>query len=483
MLMHAIGTLKPQGICLIPEDQLRIISHMNFEDDLRLQQAVRSVEAAALGIPLREALASELDIVERAQQRGWFTPDEDETVRMRYRAYLSSRSALLSTLEQIEGTLRSKNHDWATHLPYFVTAFTAACLMIRGSLFIIELAKKRPVIWKKLDEAESRFGLPRKTFTQLHKAATHPARQKQFQAAVEFYRQHREEIHALRSSPLISPLIALLIEEEPFMERSAGTVWKNRLFYRWFSFLRSHRSGYRKVMFHLFRWSGSAIAELRQPRIKASGAPKRITEEQRQQLLSMAQPGDVFVTRHDDAMSNLFLPGFWPHAALHLGSASDLEATCGKLPAPVKARYRENHRFLEAKKDGVRFRAGEETLRVDACLLLRPPLQEQDLAEALSRALTHEGKLYDFLFDFRTADRLACTEVIYRTYHGYGSIAFELIQKAGRACIPAENLIDQALACGFTLVAACNVEDGAIRYGEEAHRDLQASRQASAASL
>lgn len=444
--------------------------------DPRLINAVRSIESAAQGIPLRDDLEAELAIVERAQQRGWFTPDEDEMVRTRYSQYLSSRTALLITLEQIESTLRHAHVKWSEHLPAFTAAFTAACLMVRGSSFIIELAKKRPVIWKKLDEPEPRFGLPRSTFSNLHKAATDRRRRQQFQFAIEFFQQHREEILSMRADPIIAPLIHILQEEEQQLAWQQEKLWRRRMFYRWFSFLSSHRSGYRRVMFHLFRWSGSAIAELRQPGVKPSGAPKRISTQQREELLALARPGDVFVTRHDDAMSNLFLPGFWPHAALHLGDHHELEQVIGKIPAPIKPRYKEHIRFLEAKKDGVRFRPAEETLHVDACLLLRPPLHADSLRDALARSLSHEGKKYDFLFDFRTTDRLACTEVIYRTYHGYSPISFELIAKAGRVCIPAENLIDQALACGFTLVATCNVTPFTIHQGEAALADLASSR-------
>lgn len=483
ILFHTNILLKTRYISPLEILAFKKIHSYDFitmrEDDSRLQNAVRTVEAAVLGIPLRENLSIELAMAERAQQRGWFTPDEDEAVRACYSYYLSSRSALLTTLSQLEDTLKNNRRDWESQLPYFVTAFAAACLTIRGSLFIIELAKKRPVIWKKLDEAESRYGLPRKTFTSLHKAATLPARRRQFSLAVTFYDEYREQIYALAENPLMAPLIEILKAEEPFMNRNADQVWRSRLFYQWFSFLRSNRSGYHKVMFQLFRWSGSAIAELRQPGIKHHGAPKRINEAQRQQLLALARPGDVFITRHDDAMSNLFLPGFWPHAALHLGSPTDLVSLVGPLAAAVVSRYKPDHRFLEAKKDGVHFRSGEETLHVDACLLLRPPLGDPHMAEALLRALSHEGKLYDFLFDFRTTDRLACTEVIYRTFHGFGPVQFQLIQKAGRACIPAENMIDQALACGFILVASCNVTEGRVNLGENALADLALSRKQS----
>jgi hypothetical protein len=444
--------------------------------DITLSRALRSVESAALGIPSRTSLSEELQIVERAQERGWFTPDEDERVRARYGQYLSARMALLTTLQQIETMLTGMKRGWTENLPYFATAFAAACLMVRGSTFIIELARTRPVVWKKLDEPEQRFGLPRYTFSALHKAATHRKRRRQFQDAVAFYRTHREEIIAFSVQEGFSGLIEILRAEETHLAAAEQRIWRGRLWYHWFSFLSTHRAGYRRVMFHLFRWSGSAIAELRQPGIKPAGAPKRITAQQRHALLDLARPGDVFITRHDDAMSNLFLPGFWPHAALFTGTKEQLEAVTGPLPPSQRLRYRESTRFLEAKKDGVRLRDAEETLAVDACLILRPPLSDPSLGEALTRALTHEGKLYDFLFDFRTADRLACTEVIYRTYHGYPPVDFHLIQTAGRACIPAEEMIDQALACGFTLIATCNVMDGTIHTDEEALADLHHSR-------
>jgi hypothetical protein len=107
------------------------------------------------------------------------------------------------------------------------------------------------------------------------------------------------------------------------------------------------------------------------------------------------------------------------------------------------------------KKDGVRNGPAAETLEVDACVVLRPPLTAEEIETGLARAREHEGKLYDFLFDFRTADRLVCTEVVYRGFHGIGAVRFRLEETGGRLCLPAESLVDQALECGFTVVATC----------------------------
>jgi hypothetical protein len=393
-----------------------------------------AVLAAARSLPTEASLAEELAIIEAAQTRGYFPPDDDEAVRLRYRQYLSLRAALLGTLRELMETSGVAEKDWRQRLPAFVTAFAAACILVHATGFLTRLAATHSVLWKKLEEDDLRLGLPRKTFSRLYRESVSPLVLARFQAAAEFYHDQEGPIRALAVHPALAPMVALLKKEQPWIERRRRDAVKRHLEYRWFSFRRRHRSLWRQAMFGLFEAAGCAIADLRQPGVKPPNAPKAITPELRSALLERARPGDVFVTRHDDALSNLFLPGFWPHAALYLGEG----------------------RFLESKKDGVRNRPAEETLEVDACVVLRPPLGPAEIATGLARALEHEGKLYDFLFDFRTADRLVCTEVVYRGFHGIGPVNFRLEEVGARLCLPAESLIDQALACGFTVVATCH---------------------------
>ena len=70
-------------------------------------------------------------------------------------------------------------------------------------------------------------------------------------------------------------------------------------------------------------------------------------------------------------MSNLFLPGYWPHAALYIGDTQERRELGVQLTEVEAPRTEECH-FLEAKKDGVLLRRIEETLNVDAFMVLRP---------------------------------------------------------------------------------------------------------------
>ncbi len=405
--------------------------------------------AASNALPTHEDLGAAHQCLEAANRRGYFLPDEDEFVRQRYSQYLGLRAAMLETLAELGEAAGRGAVEWRDRLPVFAAAFAAACVLIRADRYLVDLAAGRPVVWKKLDEEEVRAGIPRKTFTAIYKVVSDPVNLQRFLQAADFYGKQREEIRALAGDPVLGPVVDLLMAEEPRIERRRRDVVKRRVSYRWFSFLRRNWSAWKKVMFGFFEISGRAVADLRQPGVKPSGAPKRISGELRKALLELVRPGDVLVTRHDDALSNLFLPGFWPHAALYLGTAAELE----QLGIPVPAGEGEGPWFLESKKDGVQIRPAVETMAVDALVVLRPPLKDGELAAAIRRAVSHEGKPYDFLFDFRTADRLVCTEVIYRAYHGIGPVSFHLEEVGGRLCLPAEEFLNQGIDCGFRIIA------------------------------
>ncbi len=442
--------------------------------DPRILRGARAVLAAAG--PARAGL--DLPFLADAAARGWFTPAEDETVRIRYAQYLSVRAALLAALFSAEDACSRAAGGWLARLPAFSVALAAACLLLRQSRGLAPQALACPLLGRKLDEASPCHGIPRKTFARMLRAATDPVRLLRFRKASAFYEENHTKIAVLAGDPALAPVVEMLAEEMAWVDARKREIFRRRLDYRWFSLLRRQRSAWKKSVFGLFEWSGRAIAELRQPGVKSSGAPKRITPELREKILRLARPGDVFVTRHDDALSNLFLPGFWPHAALHLGTEAQRAEIGLEAPPPLARRVRDPIRFLEAKKDGVRFRPPEDTLAVDALVILRPPLAPAELAAALARAMRHEGKLYDFTFDFRNADRLACTEVVYRAYHGAGPLAFSLIETGGRLCLPAEELIAQCLEQEFRVAAVCGLGKDAILTGIRAELALHASRTA-----
>jgi len=311
-----------------------------------------------------------------------------------------------------------------------------------------------------LDEAEPRFGIQRKEFTRVYRASTSASNALSFVEANLYWNKNREQFVAdYASDSIIGPFIYLIARDEPWVKTSADFYTKNLIRYRLHSFLRRNKSGLKQVTFALFKMSGGVISQVK---LSWSYRRKRVAPKVRHKLAKMMPPGDIIITRHDHAASNLFLPGFWPHAVLYIGTEKQRTELGLELDAKGKSSSDDEICFLEAQKDGVKFRTFSSTLAVDSCTVIRPKLEKIHIREALARAITHEGKEYDFEFDFRRSDKLVCTEVPYRAYHQCGHIQFELTTRAGRICLSAEDLLDKALDESFFDVIAI--------YGYRGHR-------------
>ncbi|MGJ8655892.1 MAG: YiiX/YebB-like N1pC/P60 family cysteine hydrolase [Akkermansiaceae bacterium] len=442
-------------------------------DECKIERTMEQVVSAAQAIPQERDLTAVIEDSVRASARSYYLPDEDDRLRSVFAAYLRARSILVESIDSIMPVLRNKL-NWRNELRTFAVGFTAGCLLVRSTKYIITLARQNPVIWNKLDESELRYGIERKTISRLYESLSSTKKMSQFHHATRFFESSKPEILALAElSELDQELILLLIEESPFIESRKRDYLRLRLRYRIYDIVRRNSSGYKKAMFQLFRLTGSAVAELKQPMKKSNSltkGTKRVTPEFLSEIRAHLIPGDIIITRHDDALSNLFLPGYWPHAAFYMGNPAQLET----LKIPISSSP--EHEIIESKKDGVKFRPLHETLNVDSFVVIRANLDPEYLSQAIQTAMSHAGKRYDFLFDFTKANRLACTELVYRAYHGVNGLQFSLNERSGRMCISAEDLIDQMIRSRkFDVHALFTEKTGKIIYQAEARAELEVS--------
>mgnify|MGYP000350823028 CR=1 FL=1 len=414
-----------------------------------LKDAARTLRASYAALPTPRDMAALRADSKAAEARGYYDPIEDERLREVYASYLGMRVAIWQTIQTLKPCFtRFKKGQRLSEgeLQAFGIAFCGAEIIVRTGEYLIGLAKDRDIVWKKLDEAELRYGLERKSFTRLYRQLTSNFTMRGFYNARDYFDANREAVMGAMATEELRP-IADILTTLNLPTASRGDHLKRYRRFVNFSLRRRSISAGRNTMFALFEATGSDIAELKIPLVKNIGAAKRVKPEVIETLKSQLQPGDVFITRHDDAMSNLFLPGFWPHGALYIGPPKARQA---RSIADVSDGYKQSLaagiNILEAKKDGVLLRPIEETLQVDAFVVLRPKLTEAQINDALTKGLSHAGKLYDFIFNFATSDRLVCTEVIYRAYHGVGPVDFALSTQAGRKCLSAEDFLNQAIA-------------------------------------
>lgn len=458
-----------------------VVSSTAVKDDRLIIASARAIQSLAPAVSGLANLSAEIAAADRAIRRGYFTPDEDELVRDRFAHYLGARAALLQTIHDLEPIAladpRGTVVDSDTRLRAFVIGYTAVCLLVRAASTLIDQLAGHSLVQRKLNEAEPCYGIGRKQYTSIYKSLTNPRNALRIREVRQAADQMRDEIDALADDPLMAPVIVQLREAEPFVQRRFRDYARMRLRYRLHSWRRRRASAAQQALFTMMELVSRVIADIHNP-----FAPDRLTGDMRRCIEDQLEPGDVLITRHDTAFSNLFLPGFWPHSSLHIGPAARRDAMRIEIDHERAARWVDPIRVLEARKDGVLFRPLTDTLAVDAALVLRPMLDSSLIARALSRAVRHEGKLYDFEFDFNRSDRLVCTEVVYRAYHGLGGIEFQLSQRAGKTVLTAEDIVTLALhRRGFEAVLLYGADRGdeSIYSGDDAMTRLTSIRAAS----
>jgi hypothetical protein len=191
------------------------------------------------------------------------------------------------------------------------------------------------------------------------------------------------------------------------------------------------------------------------------------TAQHRSHMDSQMIPGDIMLSRKNWYLSNVGLPGFWPHAILYIGAPDKFEAyfDAPEVLAYVKSltgraqtlsqylagqhevawlKYRtaspdEPIRVIESIKHGVLLNSFEQAFG-DYMVALRPRLSKVAKAQAMIEAFSHLGKPYDFSFDFATDHALVCTELVWRSYRpaqGKPGLNIALKKIAGRRTLPA----------------------------------------------
>jgi hypothetical protein len=200
-----------------------------------------------------------------------------------------------------------------------------------------------------------------------------------------------------------------------------------------------------------------------------------ITADQISAMLPILEPGDLLLERREWYLSNIGLPGFWPHAALFIGTAkqrqhyfqtSDVTSwvrqqgiASGEFEALLKQRYPQAYgasltrqednqltRIIEAVSEGVIFTSLEHSADADSLAVLRPRLSKLDKAKAILQAFHYSGRPYDFNFDFLTDSELVCTELVYKAYgsnRDKAGITLPVVEILGRLATPANEIVKQ----------------------------------------
>jgi hypothetical protein len=165
---------------------------------------------------------------------------------------------------------------------------------------------------------------------------------------------------------------------------------------------------------------------------------KLITVDQIQEMKKFMQTGDIVIERKNWFVSNLGIPGFWPHSALYLGEITEADqyfsevfpyAGYENFSKLVEIKYPEIYKkyitkdekgfayaVIEGRAPGIILQSLEKSADVDYVGVMRPRLAKLDKLKAILRAFDNYDKPYDYNFDFETRDEFVCSELIYDAY-------------------------------------------------------------------
>ena len=387
-----------------------------------------------------------------AGDRGYFTPSEDEQVRHLHVSYWQSRNALFELILSYKPEAQPSDH---VKQDAFLVAFAAVVLLVDAARYLREQFGDTPAVIDKLNEAEPHFGIPPDSYNIVQQSLTRPLHAWHLYHANQHLLKHRRQLQALADEhEVLQPAMAVI----KHLGRRARVSPADYAAAR--ARVRAHqladlvtKSALGRIVYAVQELAGRLIADLYTQRHHHPALPGEIIG----QLVPLLAPGDVMISRKEHAFTNYFLPGYWPHASLYLGAAEQLTALGLSDHEQVRPRWPrlaciergEPRRVVEAQKDGVWIRSLHSPLTCDALAVIRPRIGQDDVARALVRALFHDGKPYDFDFDFTRSDRLVCTEVVYRAYEGVGGIRFELTRRAGRMTLGAQDILTLALEHRF----------------------------------
>ena len=382
-----------------------------------------------------------------AGRRNWYRQADDDAVRAELLAYVNYRAALLRIVWKYQDYEQAG--DEALRLRAFLASYTAASVLYDTSIRFVTLFGRAPNAVRKLNEAEPLWNIPEGLFDTVRRSLADADNRRLMQRAQIFYRRHREDFARLNltAGPPFAEFHAVIAASEKTVREStlvalgAGAATP---------FTDARDAGleaiYRAQTF-ISSWVGDT--KVREPH---GGAPL-IQPAQLDELRRKLKPGDLMLERRNWFLSNAFLPGYWPHTALYVGTPEDLRRLGLDRDPRVRRHWEKfltrddkGHErvIIEAISEGVVFTSMEHSVgEADAAAFLRPNLSEERIKEVIARAFSHVGKPYDFEFDFFSSDKLVCSEVIYRAFDG--DIRLPLVDVMGRKTLPPIEIVRQCV--------------------------------------
>lgn len=176
-------------------------------------------------------------------------------------------------------------------------------------------------------------------------------------------------------------------------------------------------------------------------------------------LKSTLQPLDILVIKSSFLVSDKFIPGYFGHVALWVGTNQDFKnLEIDNHPQILKTRNQADTLFdkqptiIEAVTSGVRITSLFDFLDADDLVVLRPKCKQVinfSDTTAILQAFRQIGKEYDFDFNTEENSKIICSELACMCFP---KINWEQIHFFGKKTISPDNIVRTCLKEDFEIV-------------------------------
>jgi len=362
-----------------------------------------------------------------------YTPEEEDHIQASWGQFLNYRSILLRIMARY--SRYGEVHSPELRRQSILLSFGAGIILYQASAQVVLMTRDNPMARKKLNEGSPDWDLPDHILNHLRRHITQDSTRDALERGYADYLQ----TFADASQTQEAWMHERIRDAYAFFHSSGLELWSTRF--------RIVTEAIKDFLYHPYYDIRAVIAtwigDFRYRHPEPLASPEQIDT-----LMTRLQPGDILLERKNFYLSNLLLPGFWPHSLIYIGTLEDLKEMELLKHSSINIHYQVLQTleaadspgiFLEAVAEGVTLTSRRERLKADYLGVLRPRLSPQAKKEAILQAFRHLGKPYDFEFDFFSADKLVCSELVYRSYAGH--LVFPLTRILGRYTAPPINLV------------------------------------------